>query len=71
MAKKKQQNSIPPSLWITCIVTGIAYIVLRLLNRQLHIPELGIINSYIGTAFAIAIVIIIGILLVKQVNAQS
>jgi len=70
MAKKKQERTIPSALLITCIVTGIATIVLRLLNRQLHIPELSIITSYIGTAFTISLVIIIGIFLVKQVNAQ-
>ena len=71
MAKKKHKKTpVPKALLITCIISGVATLVLRMLNQKLRIPELGEINSYAGTTFVITIVIIGGILLVNQVNAQ-
>jgi len=72
MAKKKQKKGlIPKALLLTCIISGVATLVLRMLNHRLHIAELGEINGWVGTAFAISLVIIIGIVIADQVNSNG
>ena len=70
MAKKRKKNLIPKALVLCCIITGLATLILRMLNRKLQVAELGEINSYIGTAFAISLLIIIGIWIVHVVNKK-
>jgi hypothetical protein len=70
VAKKKKKLIIPKILLLICIISGIAVLVLRLLNRQMQVPELGVIAGYAGTAFAISVIIIIGIWVVNFVNKK-
>ena len=70
MVKKRKKRLIPKTLILFCIITGIATLVLRMLNRKLQVPELGEINGYIGTAFAISLIIIIGIWVVNVINKR-
>ena len=70
MAKKKKKTLIPKTLLLVCIITGIATLLIRMLNRKLKVPELDEINGYIGTAFAISLLIIIGIWIVNMVNKK-
>jgi hypothetical protein len=41
-----------------------------MLNRRLQVPELGEIAGYAGTAFAISLLLIIGIWILNQVNKK-
>jgi hypothetical protein len=66
--KKQQQTAIPKFLILTCIITCVATLVLRILNRRLRIPELGEIAGYIGSAFVISLLIIAAIFVVNEVN---
>jgi len=70
MAKRKRKPLIPKTLLIICIITGIATLVLRMLNRRLMVMELGELTNYIGAAFAITLIIIIGIWVVHIVNKK-
>ena len=71
MAKKrKKKHLIPRSLLIICVITGIATLILRMLNRKLAIPEIGEISGYTGTAFAVSLLIIVGIWLVNVINKK-
>jgi hypothetical protein len=70
MAKKRKKTSVPKTLFLICIITGIATIVLRMLNRRLQVFELDEVAGYTGTAFAISLILIIGIWLVNQVNKK-
>lgn len=70
MAKKRKKNLIPKTLLLFCIVSGVATLVLRMLNRKLQVSELSEISSYIGTAFAISLLVIIGIWVVNLVNKK-
>lgn len=68
MAKKKRKIIIPRLLLLICIISGVATLVIRILNRRLQIPELGELAGYAGMTFAISFIIIIGIWLVTLVN---
>ena len=71
MAKKKAKKIlIPKALLLPLIITGIATLILQILNRRLKLPELGEIMGYVGTVFVISLIIMIGILLVNQVNKK-
>ena len=70
MPKKTKKTLIPKPLIISCIITGLATVILRMLNRKLQIQEIAEINGYIGTVFAISLIIIIGIWVVNVVNKR-
>jgi len=67
MARKKKRT-IPKTLLLICIITGIATLILHIANRRLQISELDEIAGYVGTAFVISLIIILGIYIVKLVN---
>jgi hypothetical protein len=70
MAKRRKKIGISKTLILSCIISGIAVLILRIINRRLEISELGELSSYIGTAFAVSLMIIIGILVVNMVNKK-
>jgi hypothetical protein len=70
MVKRKKKVLIPRFLLVCLIISGIAALVLRMLNRRLQVPELGEIAGYAGTAFAISLLLIIGIWILNQVNKK-
>jgi len=71
MPRKKQKTiAIPRLLLLTCVITGIATLVLQMANRRMKITELGEIAGYVGTVFVICLLIIIGIFAVRYVNKK-
>ncbi len=70
MARRRKKSSIPRILILILIITGIATLILRMLGRRLQVVELGEIAGYVGTAFAISLLIIIGILVVNLINRK-
>ncbi len=70
MAKRRKKIGISKTLILVCIVTGIAVLILRIINRKLQIAELNEFSAYVGTAFAVSIIIIIGIWIVNLVNKK-
>ncbi|MBI3232980.1 MAG: hypothetical protein HYZ42_02895 [Bacteroidetes bacterium] len=70
MAKKRKKVLIPKLLLICMIISGIAAVVLRMLNRRLQVPEIGEIAGYAGTAFAISLILMIGLWIINQVNKK-
>lgn len=71
MKKRRKKNSFQKKLLIICIITGIATLILRILNRQLQIPELSELAGYAATAFIVSLIIIAGIWVVKYVNKNA
>ncbi len=68
--KRKSAISLPRPLLLICIITGIAALVLRMLNRRLQVTELGEVAGWAGTAFGISLLIIIGIWIVNYINRK-
>lgn len=66
MAKKRKTTNISKKLLLICIITGITVLVMNILNRRLQLAELSEITGYVGTAFVISLVILIGIVLFNQ-----
>ncbi len=70
MSKKRKNTTTYKPLLLFCLIAGIATLVLRMLNRRMQVPELGEIAGYTGTAFAIALVLIIGIWLIAFISKK-
>lgn len=70
MARKKKKTVVPKILILICVIAGIVTIILQMLNRRIRVQELGEIEGYSGTAFAISLLIIIGLLVVSQINKK-
>ena len=67
---KKRKKSISKTLIIICVITGIATLVLRIINSRLQITEVGEIIGLVGTAFTVILVILIGIWVLNQINKK-
>lgn len=67
---KKRKKSISKTLIIICVITGIATLVLRIINSRLQITEVGEIIGLVGTAFTVSLVILIGIWVLNQINKK-
>ncbi len=70
MARKKKKTGFSSPLLLICIISGIATLVLRMVNRRLQISELGEVAGYAGTAFVVTLLIIIGIWVVRVINRR-
>lgn len=70
MARKKRGPRIPGSVISICIISGIAALVLRMIDRRLQVPELGEVAGIAGAVCAICLLIMIGIWLVNSLNKK-
>lgn len=68
--KRKKSPAIPRWLLLTCIISGIATLILKMANNRLKIPELGEVAGWAGTAFVISLLLIICIFAVRHVNKK-
>lgn len=72
MAKRKRQSknkagfNFTRTLIIITIITGLAALVIRMLNRRLKIEELGEIAGICGTIFVVCLLILVGIWVLKN-----
>ena len=70
MAKRKKRALIPKLLILTCLISGLGTLVINMVNGRMQVSELGEIAELTGTAFAISLLIIIGIWLVNMINKK-
>lgn len=68
--KRKSHNNINRMLLLTCIIAGIATLVLRMINRRLNIQELGEVAGICGTLFVVCLLILVGTWVVKYLNKR-
>jgi flagellar biogenesis protein FliO len=57
-------------LVITAVITGLATLILRIVNRRLKISELSEIAGICGTVFVVCLLILVGIWVVKYLNKR-
>ena len=70
MAKRKKSFTMPKVVSKLCIVTGFLYIALQILNKKLKISLIADLNFYIGSCFAISLLVVLAIFLLNLNNGK-
>ena len=70
MARKSKNKSVSKSLIIICVITGMATLVLRIINRRLQIAEVGDVKGLVGSDFTLCLIILVGIWVLNQLNKK-
>jgi hypothetical protein len=68
--KRKRSITLPRPLILISVITGIATLILNMVNNRLKVKELGEVAGWAGTAFVISLLIIIGIWVVNYINKK-